>query len=73
LIGSLNVLWPWKEVLETTVDRHGDIIPLVQSNISPAFYTELTSQPAYLIGAILCTLFGLVLVLLLERIGDSQG
>ncbi|MGH1441722.1 MAG: DUF368 domain-containing protein, partial [Cellvibrionaceae bacterium] len=38
LIGSLKVLWPWKEVLETTVDRHGDIIPLVQANVSPSHY-----------------------------------
>jgi putative membrane protein len=30
LLGSLNVLWPWKQVMETMVDRHGDIVPLVQ-------------------------------------------
>lgn len=71
LIGSLKILWPWKEVVETTVNRHGEIIPLVQHNILPAHYSELTSKPDYLIGAVLCTLFGLVLVLLLERIGDS--
>ncbi len=72
LVGSLKVLWPWKQVLETTVDRHGEVIPLVQSNISPNFYTELTAQPAFLGGAVLSILFGLVLVLLLERIGRSK-
>ena len=70
LMGSLNVLWPWKRVLETMVDRHGEIVPLVQSNILPSDYTELTAQPAYLAGATLCVLFGFVLVLLLERIGN---
>ncbi len=72
LVGSLKVLWPWKQVVETTVDRHGEIIPLIQSNISPSLYTELTTQPAFLGGAVLSILFGLVLVLLLERIGRSQ-
>ena len=52
------------------VDRHGEIVPLVQSNILPSDYTELTAQPAYLAGATLCVLFGFVLVLLLERIGN---
>lgn len=71
LIGSLKVLWPWKEVLETTVDRHGDIIPLVQANVSPSHYAELSGEPSQFAMALLCVLFGLVLVLLLERIGES--
>jgi len=71
LIGSLKVLWPWKEVLETTVDRHGDIIPLVQVNVSPFRYTALSGESSQLIIALLCVLFGLVLVLLLERIGKT--
>jgi putative membrane protein len=72
LAGSLKVLWPWKHVLETTIDRHGDIIPLIQANILPARYTELTTEPALFWGALLSCLFGLVLVLLLERIGRNQ-
>ncbi|MFT6390042.1 MAG: putative membrane protein [Cellvibrionaceae bacterium] len=73
LVGSLKVLWPWKEVVETTLDRHGDVIPLVQNNVMPARYTEIMAEPALLLSALLCVLFGLVLVLLLERIGDSAS
>lgn len=72
LIGSLNVLWPWKQVHETIINRHGETIPMVQSNILPSRYSELSSEPAYLLSAMLCALFGLVLVLLLERIGRSH-
>lgn len=72
LVGSLKVLWPWKEVIETTTDRHGEVIPLVQENILPMAYSQQTSEPAYLLGAILSALFGLVLVLLLERIGRNR-
>jgi putative membrane protein len=67
LIGSLNLLWPWKQVLETTINRHGEIIPLVQANISPTQYTEITAQPAFLGLAIVCLLSGIVLILLLEN------
>ena len=28
---------PWKETVQTFVDRHGEIQPLVQNNILPVF------------------------------------
>lgn len=37
LIGSLRKIWPWKEVLETGFDRHGEVIPLRERNILPDF------------------------------------
>ena len=33
LLGSLNVIWPWKQVVETRLDRHGEAIPVVQDLI----------------------------------------
>ncbi len=35
MLGSLNKVWPWKETVETFVDRHGVTKPLVESNILP--------------------------------------
>jgi putative membrane protein len=35
LLGSLRKLWPWKETLEFYVDRHGELVPLVERNIWP--------------------------------------
>lgn len=35
MLGSLNKVWPWKEVVQTYVDRHGEVKPLVESNILP--------------------------------------
>jgi putative membrane protein len=35
MIGSLNKVWPWKNTLETYLDRHGEVKPLVQENILP--------------------------------------
>ncbi len=73
LIGSLNLLWPWKQVLETTINRHGDIIPLVQVNVTPSKYVELTAEPAFLGLAIVCLLSGLVLILLLEKLAKGKN
>lgn len=35
MLGSLRKIWPWKEVLETYVNSHGEIIPLVEKNVLP--------------------------------------
>lgn len=42
LIGSLSVTWPWKHALETIINRHGEIVPLLQENVLPSNYTKLT-------------------------------
>jgi putative membrane protein len=39
LVGSLRKLWPWKETIEWTVDRHGERVPLDQINVWPAPFT----------------------------------
>ncbi len=38
MIGSLRKIWPWKEVLSTTFDRHGVEVPLEQVNVLPGAF-----------------------------------
>jgi putative membrane protein len=49
MIGSLRKIWPWKEVIETRIDRHGDIIPIVEKNILPVF-----GSTEFAIAVVLC-------------------
>ena len=56
LIGSLRKIWPWKETLQTMIDRHGEAIPIAERNILPA---ALTGE----VGAtILLAVLGFVLI-----------
>lgn len=71
LIGSLNVTWPWKHVLETVTDRHGDLIPVVQKNVLPWDYSVITGQNSQLLYVILCVALGVALVLLTEFVARS--
>jgi putative membrane protein len=41
MIGSLNKIWPWKQVLEWHVNRHGETVPLIESNVWPQSYSSL--------------------------------
>jgi putative membrane protein len=38
MFGSLNKIWPWKQVLKSTTNSHGEII--VEKNILPSTYSE---------------------------------
>lgn len=71
MIGSLNKVWPWKTTLQTMTDRHGVVKPVVQQNVLPGDYLELTGQEPYLLYAILLAIFGFVLVWLVDRYTDE--
>jgi putative membrane protein len=66
MIGSLNKIWPWKNVLEYHTDRHGEVKPLITENIMPSTYAEITGDSPLLVQAIIYMILGILLVLALE-------
>ncbi|HCJ29260.1 MAG TPA: DUF368 domain-containing protein [Pseudomonas sp.] len=66
MLGSLNKVWPWKETLNWRVDSHGDRVPLLEQNLLPGTYGDLTGQDPQLLLAILLAVAGIALVLGLE-------
>lgn len=64
MIGSLNKIWPWKNTLSWTVDRHGEEIPLEQMNVLPANFEDGEPQVMY---AVLLMLAGFALIFVLEQ------
>ena len=66
MLGSLRKIWPWKEVVATITDRHGDLIPTVEHNILPALTVNGGVNSQILIALGLAVL-GLVVVILLDR------
>ncbi len=72
MIGSLNKVWPWKEVVETFVDRHGEIKPLVEKNILPGTYEQITGNEALLLYSILLAVAGFLVIVLFERFSKPE-
>lgn len=72
LIGSLNALWPWKQAIETTINRHGEVIPLLQQNLLPWTWADITAQNHQLIPACAMALTGVILVLGFEAWSNKQ-
>ncbi len=66
MLGSLNKVWPWKETLTWRTDSHGLRVPLLEQNLLPGTYGDLTGQDPQLMLAILLAVAGVALVLGLE-------
>ena len=73
MIGSLNKLWPWKEVLEWRTGSTGDAVPLLEKSISPWRFAELYGQDPLLIPIIICMLAGISLVLSFMLFSRKKG
>lgn len=72
LVGSLNVTWPWKLPLETTVNRHGEVIVLKSENVLPEAFAAAGNQSDVVIVIALC-IGGVFLVLATEWIATKFG
>ena len=69
MIGSLNKIWPWKEVLSTRVNSEGNEVPLLEKSILPTNF-EGDSQ---LLMASVFIVIGFFTILLLERLGKGKN
>lgn len=72
LVGSLNIVWPWKQTLETFTDQHGNEVPLVQENILPEQYANLVGADPQTWLVVLLAVSGLALVLGLEYLAEDN-
>ncbi|MFZ3203351.1 MAG: DUF368 domain-containing protein [Pseudomonas sp.] len=72
MLGSLNKLWPWKETLTWHADSHGQQVPLLQANLLPGRFAEVSGQDPQLLLAILLALGGVLLVLGLEWLAGRR-
>ncbi len=63
MIGSLNKLWPWKEVIEYRVNSHGEEVPFLEESVMPGAFD---GDPQLVLAGILA-LIGFVLILGLEK------
>lgn len=68
MIGSLNKVWPWKNTIETYIDRHGEVKPLYQVNILPTEYLAKSGAEPYFLEALVFAALGFLLVLGIDRL-----
>lgn len=67
MIGSLNKVWPWKEVTLFRLNHEGVRVPAFDKSIWPWDYLEKTGHDPLLFNAILFAAIGIFLVVAIEK------
>lgn len=70
MLGSLNKVWPWREVIEYVTDSHGKQVPVFDRPVLPWKYFEITGKDPQVFQAILLMAFGVFIVVLIEKIAE---
>lgn len=68
MIGSLNKVWPWQNVLKLRINSHGEQVPWIMQNTSPDGY----NGDAYLLACLALSVLGFGVVFLLEKFGSQE-
>lgn len=70
MLGSLNKVWPWKEVTEWRFDHEGKQVAAFDRSILPGNYEQITGTSPQLFQAAFFCFSGIILVLAIERIAQ---
>jgi putative membrane protein len=63
MLGSLNKIWPWKEVISTRINSHGETVPFMEKSIFPQ---QFDGDPQYM-GVMLLMVVGFLVIFILEK------
>jgi len=64
MIGALNKIWPWKEVISTRINHSGEKVSFLEKSVLPVDY----SGNPQLLSAVICVVLGFLTIFILERI-----
>ena len=67
MLGSLNKLWPWRNVLSTRINSKGKEVPFIEESVLP---TNYDGEP-FLVAVIICMIIGFLSVFLIEKLGSK--
>lgn len=67
MVGSLNKVWPWKQVISFRLNHEGMQVPAFDKSILPWDYFSKTGQDPLVFKAILCSALGVFLVVAIEK------
>jgi len=68
MLGSLNKVWPWRQVQQYVTNGSGEQVPVAEKSVLPWDYLALTGKDPHVFQAILMMALGVFIVVLIERI-----
>lgn len=80
MLGSLNKIWPWRiatewlkdsETGKYVVNDEGLKKVIMEQNVMPQTYAEMTNEPSFFVWAIVAMIIGFIGVFLMEKLGEN--
>ncbi len=68
MLGSLNKIWPWRNVLEYRLNSKGEQVPFLERSVLPGQY----EGEAAVVSVLICAAIGFMLVFVIERLGGKK-
>jgi len=72
IFGSLNKIWPWKEVLTTRINSKGEEVPFLEKSILPNTFESLTQKDSQLLLAIVLMIVGFLTIFIMEKLATGK-
>jgi putative membrane protein len=72
LVGSLNLVWPWKETLSYYQNSHGESLALEQRNVLPSTYDAFQGQESNGLACLFLIVLGFLLIFGLEKLSSTK-
>ncbi|WP_040572037.1 DUF368 domain-containing protein [Shewanella benthica] len=73
MLGTLGKIWPWKEVISWRENSAGEQVPLLEQNLSPMHFEQVTGQAAHISWAVVALLAGILLVWGMEKVAERNS
>ncbi len=68
MVGSLNVVWPWKEVVQWRTDSHGEEVPFLYESVSPL---QFDGENNLILACTMCVI-GFAIIIVIDRISSAN-
>ena len=69
MLGSLNKVWPWKEVISTRIDSHGMEVPFIEKSILPMHF----EGDSHLLLSFILMIGGFLTIFIVEKVGAKYS
>lgn len=73
ILGSLNKIWPWKQVLTTRTNSHGIEVPFLEKSILPNTFETLYNKDNQLLLAIVLMVVGFLTIFIMEKFATKKN
>lgn len=70
MVGALNKVWPWKQVVQTTIDGQGNLVAAVERSVHPATFEAATGMSPMVGSALFFMVAGMLLIITVEAIAQ---